>query len=245
MTQINKKIRNEFKYILDSYQAAAIEDYIKRLQLAVDQYSRSGSYTITSLYFDTPDLRDYYQKLAGLENRKKLRARVYANRFDDPGVSHVWLEVKVKQNMSNFKYRVPVLLKDWEAFSGGDNFFDITKIHKFYPDDLKAFSYLFLRGNYKPHAVVRYVRKAFEGDFFSNFRLTLDSQIEACHWNYFKRRMGTELVAPGKVVMEVKFIKSMPWWFRNLLEKFHLSRQAFSKYTNSVDALHKINPIPR
>lgn len=243
-----KKVRHEFKYILTPHQARLIEEYIERRHLSMDEYAENGEYAITSLYFDTPGLRDYYEKLAGLEKRQKLRARVYSRDFADTKLEHVWLELKCKENMTTFKYRTPVSVSDWDAFCGPNKVsFDMGSIyssHK-HKESLRRFAFLFMRDGYKPHVTVRYRRRAFEGEFFANFRLTLDSEIETGRWSDFARGTKLHRVASGKVVMEVKFTEAMPWWFRHLLEKFNLSRRVFSKYVNAVDTIHRAKPLPR
>lgn len=245
---VHKKVRHEFKYILTPHQAELIEEYIDRRHLSADEYGGRGPYAITSLYFDTPQLRDYYDKLAGLASRRKLRARIYGDDFFDPALEAVWLELKRKENMTTFKYRTPIPLFDWRAFCGprGDGF-DLGALYGAHRDkeSLRRFAFPFLSGGYKPHVVVRYKRRAFEGEFFHNFRLTLDSGIETCRWGDALRALPLRPVAPGKVVMEIKFTEAMPWWFRQLLERYGLSRQVFSKYVNSVDALHRAKPLPR
>lgn len=244
----HKKVRHEFKYILAPHHACLIEEYINRRHLATDEYGGAEPYDITSLYFDTPRLRDYNDKQAGLASRRKLRARIYGGDFFDPTLETVWLELKRKENMTTFKYRIPIPLSDWRMFCGlnGEQF-DIGSIYGAHKDNeaLRRFAFPFLLDGYKPHIVVRYKRRAFEGEFFHNFRLTLDSDIETCRWGDALRALPLRPVAPGKVVMEVKFTESMPWWFRHLIETYGLSRQIFSKYVNSVDALHRAKPLPR
>lgn len=243
-----KKVRHEFKYILTPHQARLIEEYIERRHLSPDAYADNGSYAITSLYFDTANLKDYYDKLAGLDRRHKLRARVYGSDFSNPSYGHIWLELKCKANMTTFKYRTPVPLSDWETLCGQTKIaFDIGTIFRSHKDKegFRRFAYLFLRDSYKPHVVVRYKRRAFEGEFFTNFRLTLDSDIETCRWSDYVRGAPLQPVARGKVIMEVKFTEAMPWWFRHLLERFNLSRKVFSKYVNAVDTLHRAKPLPR
>ncbi|NUO84375.1 VTC domain-containing protein, partial [candidate division KSB1 bacterium] len=38
-----------------------------------------GVYPITSLYYDTPDYKAYWDKIDGQRNRRKVRVRVYGN----------------------------------------------------------------------------------------------------------------------------------------------------------------------
>ena len=247
MTESTGKNRQEFKYLLSAFQAALIESALCRHGLLPDPFSSPGAYAITSLYFDTPELSDYYDKLGGLARRRKLRARSYGENLFHPATDAVWLENKEKDNMLISKSRVRISPESLRDFCGPQGAFDLSAIYDRYKDNerFRRFAFFFLRGNYKPHALVRYRRRAFEGVFRSEFRVTLDRELEACRYNGFQGMILPTLVAPGKVVMEVKFIESLPWWFRTLLETFHLSRTAFSKYANSVDALHALSPLPR
>ncbi len=230
---MDKKIRYEFKYVLNKRQADLIGEYIRKIGLRDDK-AASGSYTVTSLYFDTPTLEDYRDKLSGLTRRKKLRARIYGNHFED--AAEVWLEIKEKYDMSVYKTRGPISRDEWLAFARGG-----VLRH----DYLNNFSYLFLGQNYKPHVVVKYKRRAYVGRFLSDIRLTLDSDLETCRWRDFGRNVNMTPMQKGAVIMEVKFAEAMPWWFGDMVRRFNLSRQAFSKYANAVDALNKLNAIPR
>jgi len=236
----NKKIRHEFKYILKEKDARAIEIYLNKLGIKKDS-AQEGEYPVTSLYFDTPILEDYRDKLSGLKHRKKLRARIHAYNFDNKNHS-VWLETKEKHDMNIFKKRAMISNDEWNMFSD-DLYFKVNKISKT-DNKLKRFSYLFLRKNYKPHIVVRYFRKAYVGNFISDFRVTFDSNIEACNWVNFKYNNMVP-ISRGNVVLEVKFYGAMCWWFKDMVNRFNLSRSAFSKYTNSIDVLKSYNPVAR
>jgi len=67
--------RRELKYLLpwDQYQEVVehLADY-----LTPDEHS-VGSYTVTSLYFDTEDYKAYWDKIDGQRFRRKLRMRIY------------------------------------------------------------------------------------------------------------------------------------------------------------------------
>ena len=110
------------------------------------------------------------------------------------------------------------------------------------PDD---FRFPVLLGRYKPHLIVRYKRTAYEDNFYSRVRITFDTDIEACGAGNFMRYSPMSRVLKDLMVLEIKFEKALPWWFRELAQRFELSRTAFSKYSNAVDALNRLNPYPR
>ncbi|MBI2045807.1 MAG: polyphosphate polymerase domain-containing protein [Parcubacteria group bacterium] len=237
-----KNFRYEFKYVLDSGVAAAIEAYLEKIGLKKDDAAENGLYVVTSLYFDTPTLEDYYDKLSGIKYRKKLRGRVHHNNF--VADKKVWLEIKEKHDMNINKMRESISYDDWMRLVQTGSTFDIGNKHRG-NKTIQKFLYLFHRKNYRPHAIVRYSRKAFIDNFLSGIRVTLDSNLETCAWEVFMDNEAMDAMYPGKVVLEVKFSKAMPWWFGDMVKRFQLSRQAFSKYTHAVDVLNKHNSIAR
>lgn len=240
---MNTNIRFEFKYMINEQKARQIESYIEKIGLKKDKYgSDSGQYAVCSLYFDTPALKDYYDKRAGLKRRRKLRARTYNENFDRE-TPPIWLEAKEKHDMFVYKKRQIILHDEWLKFSDDKAYFNISQILKKQADS-RDFSYHFLGGNYKPHVVVIYQRKAYVGNFFAPFRLTLDSNIRACKWRDFRYNRNIVPIIKGKAILEVKFSVAMPWWFQDMVRRFNLKRQAFSKYVNAVDAINQFNKIP-
>lgn len=236
-----KNFRHEFKYIIDNGTADALEAYLEKIGLKKDT-AQDGSYAVTSLYFDTPTLEDYYDKLSGIKYRTKLRGRVYDNNFSAD--KKIWLEIKEKHDMNINKMRESVSYEDWMHLVQIGSTFDIGAKHK-ESKVIQKFSYLFHRKNYRPHVVVRYDRKAFADTFLSGIRITFDRNLETCAWRVFMDNGEMVVMKQGAVILEVKFTKAMPWWFGDMVKKFHLSRQAFSKYTHAVDTLNRHNRIAR
>ena len=107
-------MRFEFKYILDPIQEQALRSAVNRF-MEPDPLAarRGGSYPVTSLYFDTPQLADYYDKSGGYLMRKKLRARIYEPSLR-PETPEIWLEIKKKYDMSFEKSRVLISHEDWK-----------------------------------------------------------------------------------------------------------------------------------
>lgn len=236
-----KNYRHEFKYILNESMAAIILKYVENLGLRKTSVN-NGGYKVTSLYFDTPSLHDYYAKIGGFSHRKKLRARIYDAKFHG-GNDPVWLEVKEKHDMNIFKRRASVprimwndFIKDWSLHKSGIAKHDTL---------LNNFCSRFLREGYMPQIVIRYDRIVFEERFLSEIRMTFDSNIEACKWRDYVYNGQYIPVKKGQTVLEIKFREALPWWFGDMVRRFHLSRSAFSKYTNSIDAVNRHNPIPK
>jgi len=236
-----KNFRYEFKYIINNRLVEALEFYLEKVGLKKDA-SQNGYYTVTSLYFDTPALDDYHDKISGLKYRRKLRARVYNDNFYI--AKNVWLEIKEKHDMNINKMRASIEYDDWMYFLKIGNTFKIGNKYK-ENKIIQKFLYLFHIKNYRPHIVVKYTRKVFIADFLSGIRVTIDRNLETCAWKVFMDNGEMSDVYRGEAVLEVKFTQAIPWWFGNMLKQFQLSRQSFSKYTNSVDMLNKHKHIAR
>ena len=71
------KYRYEIKYIINKDMAEVLK---QRLSLVMDKDingASDGKYLIRSLYFDDMEKTAYYEKVDGVEFRKKYRIRIY------------------------------------------------------------------------------------------------------------------------------------------------------------------------
>ncbi len=74
--------RHELKFLCTENQLCHIERKIRHICRLDRHTGPDGNYRITSLYFDTPDDRCYQENLAGTDQRKKYRIRVYNDDTD-------------------------------------------------------------------------------------------------------------------------------------------------------------------
>jgi len=241
---MKKQNRFEFKYVMTKQKAQLIERYLDRVGIKRDAQGENGAYIVVSLYCDTPYREDYYDKLSGLAHRRKLRFRIYDETFVG-APPQVWLEVKEKHDMTIQKQRVAIAGNEWSQIFSNKTA-GTANVVAWLQMKAPAFAYLFAQKNYRPQVIVQYRRKAYVGEFTAPFRLTFDDDIVACRWREFQQSGAPfTSVLREKVVMEVKFRDALPWWFGDIVYRFQLSRQAFSKYTYAVDALNRFNLLPR
>lgn len=240
--------RFEFKYFLNPSDAKAIEHYLaKRTKFEPDTYSQHGGYFVNSLYFDTPLMSDYRDKDGSFLVRKKLRARMYEDRWHE-GLDRVWLEVKHKHNMNIKKTRSGIAGSAWNEFITTNdphtllNYINHPETDK--PDDLAHFAECHIRQFYRPTTVVRYRRIAYLADFTSPVRITFDYDVQTCRFEDAGNAENLIPVSHQAVIMEVKFNDKLPWWFGDLLSRFDIRRTDFSKYRNSVAVMRGIQRIP-
>ena len=72
-----KVLREEKKFLLSYPEYKSKDFYLSRL-LHGDLNNGVNGYRVRSLYFDTVYDSDYFEKLNGIENRRKIRLRIYS-----------------------------------------------------------------------------------------------------------------------------------------------------------------------
>ena len=105
---LNKVYREEKKFLIN------IEDFLKTSHyldglLMQDDHNGTFGYRIRSLYFDTAYDNDYFEKLDGVELRRKIRLRIY-----DPAATTAKLEMKQKQGPYQLKRSLTISREDKE-----------------------------------------------------------------------------------------------------------------------------------
>ena len=71
---MNQVFREEKKYLISLPEALQISHRLAQV-MHEDPHNGIGGYPVRSLYFDTLDDRDFREKSAGVELRRKLRLR--------------------------------------------------------------------------------------------------------------------------------------------------------------------------
>lgn len=231
-------MRTELKYVVPEACLPALREAVTPFMTG-DVHGRGyegRGYTVRSVYLDTPQLRYYEEKKAGIKVRRKLRVRAYNTVGPDDAVL---LEIKRKNEAAVRKVRVPVRLRDLEAlFASGD-------VERYVADDARAreearyFFYHVYRYRLRPTCLTTYEREAFVGRFDPTLRITFDRNLRGRaypSWADLTREAGLCYVHPGAFVMEVKFNTRFPGWLRPVLARQEFRHQAFSKYCRCLEA---------
>jgi len=227
--------RYEIKYLID---AAMLDDLRADVEKRLDRDVHSGpeGYSIWSVYYDTRQLRFYWEKIEGLKFRRKLRIRHYGDRFAITEDTPVFVEIKQRVNRVTQKRRVRVpygaalRLCDKREMIGHEDR-DAPFIHEV----LDLVSRLDLRAT----AITGYQRHAYMGrDADAGLRVTFDRRIRGRDRDF---HLGTPaenrfIVPPHKVIMEVKANERVPYWLTDLTAARNLQVVRVSKYCQSVEA---------
>jgi len=219
-----RKYRNEIKFVINKDSAEILK---KKLSLLMDIDSNStmddNSYLIRSLYFDDLYSNAYYEKIDGVEYRKKYRIRLYNN-----DISFIRLECKYKHENKTSKDQILIdkTICD-KIINGNIEDLDISESNL-----LTKFAIDSRTRNLKPSIIVDYKRLAYTYPV-SDVRVTFDSKIRSGRYDYnlYDEKLETyKVLDDNQVVLEVKFNEILPEQIAIVLSTVPMIRQAFSKF---------------
>ena len=221
--------RHEWKYYLPN---DLIEIIIPEIlpYMDYDPYCEGGKYyDLFSVYYDTEDWQSYYEKLDGIERRKKFRLRSYVQ--NPKGKDLVMMEVKEKNKDIILKRRASVDISVMEKLRYG--------LPSSSPDAVyDEWRFNIVRNAIKPRILIAYQRLAFKAKHHPNLRITLDRHIQHGMVKDPSDPFATELrntqFSRKYSVLEIKFKDNPPKFVIDLVKKYNLSNEAISKFCESV-----------
>lgn len=236
--------RFEFKYHLPAHLVPLIKEDLFSHRMKWDPYvsdNEKKSYTVTSLYFDNAAWSCYYDKEAGLEERAKLRFRIYKPRLS--GNDTIFLEIKQRHDAVTSKKRVVI---PQEAYF---KFLETRRLSSMLPFigevSRNAFRDILAFGEFNclyPRILVQYLREPLIWEFNDRLRITFDHDIKMAGSN--KLEAGSMLnVLRRNVIMEVKYNSVLPHWFPKIIRKYELQREPYSKYGRSVESFQRYKSL--
>ncbi|GGM08701.1 VTC domain-containing protein [Micromonospora yangpuensis] len=227
--------RYEIKYLVPSVDVPALREVLAG-RMDGDQHGGTGGYGVWSLYYDTPQLRFYWEKIEGLKFRRKLRVRHYGDRFGITDDSTVYVEIKQRVNRVTQKRRVALPYRLARELCDGRRMIEHDESQRgFVSEVLELVSGLDLR----PVAMTGYQREAFVGrDADVGLRVTLDHRVRGRDRDF---HLGADaenrLIVPAtRAVVEIKANERVPYWLTDLAARSNMSVVRMSKYCQSVEA---------
>ncbi len=222
--------RFELKYLIHHTQARALMDLIAPHVRSDPNRGIDGFYKVVSLYYDSPDLRCYWEKIDGEKYRRKVRVRSYGPRPDK-----AFLEVKQRYNLNVQKRRyvapIDVVKETMGEICAG----------KYRPRSEPVFDEVFVLARtyaLRPTMLISYQRAAFFDRYKRDLRITIDRSIKCRNLDLDitgDRMSGRFAVPPTVMVLELKFNEAMPRWLCTFLNRFDLQFQRLSKYCCGVE----------
>lgn len=229
---MNEVMRQEKKYLIHLADMARLSGALSQVMVQ-DRHGGVLGYRIRSLYFDTLNDADFFEKVEGAELRRKIRLRIY-----DPGADFAMLEMKQKQGAYQRKRSLRMHREDaLQLTAEPHNALQLTAGHYEallrYEEPFAAECYgLMSRMCYRPKAIVEYQRKAFIAKE-NRIRITLDHHIIATEsrLDLFAPDLNLyPVLDPFSAVLEVKYNGFLLSYIKAAVNGADRSELSVSKY---------------
>ncbi len=225
--------RYELKYILPYKQYQRVLQDFKGFLRPDKHAGAEGVYRISSLYYDSPDLSCYRNKIDGIKYRRKLRLRVYK----DSDMTVAFVEIKQRINRTVQKRRICLPMDVATALCAGRDI-NITHLDQTDQETASEVLYLVKALSLRPQCIISYHRKAYEGSRYEHgLRVTFDT-----HLKYRLNNLDVTVpskdrffLPPDTVVMEVKANERVPVWLTSLFGLHQCNLQRVSKYCLGIE----------
>lgn len=232
--------RYELKYVIHASQIERIVADV-RAQMSPDLHGdATGSYVISSLYYDSTELHMLRSKLLGTNYRRKLRVRIYGEGDGGPG-RMAMVEIKQRLGRTTQKRRVVATLDEALRICEGRGTSTWTDPDdRAVSDEIKSLvAALALR----PACTISYRRRAFVGSRFeSGLRLTIDTDLWGAppRLDFYTQRPTTFLMPRDWSILEIKVDDRVPNWINELVTRHDCQLRRVSKYCLGMVKLHDI-----
>ena len=230
--------RGELKFLIDYRKYCKLLEYIRPYTEPDKFAGTNGTYLVSSVYYDTPGNRFYWEKIDGEKVRKKVRIRSYLDSKTCKPL-HTILEVKKKDDRNVYKAKAEMDFSDAVTILNGPS---TEKLHskKFSVKEKTAIDdVLYLRHKFglQPKIMVAYERQAFYDSASHNTRLTFDLNVgyRTVDLRNPDPQTSRYAIPPNLVVLEVKYKKFMPVWTMNMIRIFDLRLTTVSKYCEAMN----------
>ena len=208
--------RREKKYLLSPQQFAAVRE-------ALHPYMEDdafGLHTILNIYFDTPDGAMIRHSLTHPPYKEKFRLRAYGQE------DGVYAEIKKKYKGVVYKRRVLASPEGITRLLAGETLPEADGQIQ------REIHWLLRTWQPTPKVFIGYDRIACTGREDPQLRITFDQHLR---WRTDRLTLdagddGAPVLPQETIVMEIKFLHSMPLWLAQLLSRMQLYPTSFSKY---------------
>jgi hypothetical protein len=187
-----------------------------------------------SLYYDSPQLDFYYEKLDGIHTRNKIRLRVYD--FDYKIGVPAFLEIKQRFGDKIRKVRTYV-----NQFS--EDLLELENWKFETPLERDSFETLFARYRPVPTAQVFYIREPYVALEEKDLRLTFDSSLiglfptEKLNHQILNDPLRS-LMPEDLCILEVKTnAPTLPKWVHFAIKRLGLVQRPIPKYISAIEKL--------
>ncbi|TYQ09124.1 UNVERIFIED_ORG: VTC domain-containing protein [Gordonia westfalica J30] len=227
--------RYEIKYFVDEMRVPELRRELAA-RMDSDPHSPVGGYPVTSLYYDTPDLRFYWEKIEGLKFRRKLRMRLYGDPAACTEETPVQIEIKQRVNRVTQKRRTAMPYGIARSWLDDRQTIDCDDSQRPFVEEVTT-----LIGNLdlRPTVTTGYLREAFVGrDADLGLRVTIDRKVHGRDGDFYfgSKAQNRFTIPPRLAIVELKANERVPYWATDLTARMDMSVIRVSKYCQSIQA---------
>ena len=228
-----RKLRHELKFLIDEGTCIALRNRLLPL-MTPDGNGENGEYRVTSLYFDDVYNSGYWQKLNGVETRRKFRVRAYNL---DPSL--IKMEAKHKDESYVSKLSKRLTEEQYRALLAGDYGFMADNDGE--EDVFGEFYRSHLLTRLRPRTIVDYHREALISRF-GNVRVTFDKKLSVCvnTLDMFSPQAQYSPIYNKEIILEVKFDNYIPEYIQAAIQGLNAPMQPVSKYILCTDRILEV-----
>lgn len=227
--------RYEIKYFVDEMRVPELRRELAA-RMDTDPYSPHGGYPVTSLYYDTADLKFYWEKIEGLKFRRKVRMRLYGDPATCTDDRHVQVEIKQRVNRVTQKRRIALPYGTARRWLDGREQIDCDPSQRPFVNEVDI---LMDNLDLRPIVTTGYLREAFVGrDSDLGLRVTIDHKVHGRDRDFHFASGGENsfIIPPKLAIVELKANERVPYWATDLTARLDMSVIRVSKYCQSVEA---------
>jgi hypothetical protein len=226
--------RFEVKYLVRTRSVPQLIEEMGGYLIPDPHADPTRGYRVFSVYWDTPDLAFFWEKIEGVKYRRKLRFR----RYDEAPTGFV--EIKQREDRTLHKRRLRWPIERIAAvFGNGEGTVDWDAVG----DDAVATEVALMidRLRLRPRVGLTYRRRAFFGAFDPELRISFDSRLmyrmpPVDLGSVFDQ--GAYIIDPRLTVLEFKYDHKAPRWLTKLVCRHGLKMVRMSKYCSAIDQFY-------
>jgi len=227
--------RYEIKYFVAEADVAQVREELTA-RMDTDPFSPKGGYPVTSLYYDTTDLRFYWEKIEGLKFRRKVRVRLYGAPSECTDDTPVQIEIKQRVNRVTQKLRISLPYDVSQRWLNARQEIECDPSQRPFVNEVST---LIANLDLRPMVTTGYLREAYVGrEADLGLRVTIDHKVHGRDRD-FRFDSGAEnrfIIPPKLAILEIKANERVPYWVTDMTARMNMSVIRVSKYCQSVEA---------
>lgn len=229
--------RYELKYVVGIEQIGALREVVGA-RLDPDPLFPGGRQLVWSLYYDTPGLRCYWEKIDGESFRRKLRIRHYGDPYHADDDTEVWAEIKQRHVRTTSKRRLQLPYRAARELCAGHVPDGLSARDQEIAEDMAS---MVARRSLLPAMMVGYVREAYEGRGLDDgLRITFDIRLRGRDRDlHFGGDVTGDrnILDPTVFVLEIKVDDRVPRWVTGMCAELNLLSRPISKYCRAIESV--------